>query len=429
MSHSSAYMDSLLQRLFPICRSLTGAGVRETLAILQEELPIEIKSVASGTAAFDWAVPKEWNIRDAYVKNSKGERVIDFKKGNLHIMSYSIPIHTKMTLEELKPHLFTLPERPNTVPYRTSYYKEAWGFCLTYTDYQKLEEGDYEVMIDSSLEQGELHYGELYIPGENTSEILLSTYVCHPSLANDNLSGPILLSQLGKFILAQKKLKYSYRLIFIPETIGSLVWLSQNQNTLPQIKHGIVVTCVGDPGHFTYKKTRLGNAAIDRAVIKVLKTCGKPYEVIDFYPTGSDERQYSSPSINLPVGSLMRTPYQRYNEYHTSDDNLTLVNGGQINETLELYKRVIETLEQEYSNTYRNKNGFGEPQLGKRGLYASTGGVMHNEPLKQAFMWVLNFSDGTWSLEDIAERSNIPLHTVHEAAKILVEHSLIEPLA
>jgi len=421
-------ITSLLEQLFPLCRSLTGAGVRETLHILGKEIPLVLHEIPSGTKVFDWTVPKEWNIRDAYIKNDKGERIVDFKKSNLHVMGYSTPIHENMSLEELRPHLYTLPEQPDLVPYRTSYYKQEWGFCMTHRSYEALPEGSYEVCIDSTLADGSLVYGELYIPGQSADEILLSTYVCHPSLANDNLSGPILLSQLGKYLRSRSGLRYSFRLLFLPETIGSLVWLSRNKPTLSAIKHGLVITCVGDPGPFTYKKTRDGNQAIDRAAIKVLAASGKPYSVVEFSPSGSDERQYSAPALNLPVGSLMRTPYGRYPQYHTSGDNLSLVTGAQIAETFALYQIVIETLEKERAHTYVNTHGFGEPQLDKRGLYASTGGVMHDEPAKQALMWVLNLSDGTYSLEDIAARAGIPFDTIAEAARLLHEQNLIRSL-
>ena len=396
--------------------------------ILNEEVPIVLHEVPSGTKVFDWVVPKEWNIRDAYIKNDKGEKIVDFKKSNLHVMGYSIPTHSKMSLEELRPHLYTLPEQPDLIPYRTSYYKQAWGFCMTHRLYTSLRDGVYEVCIDSTLADGLLVYGELYIPGQCTDEILLSTYVCHPSLANDNLSGPILLSQLGKYLRDQKGLRYSYRLLFLPETIGSITWLSQNQLTLSRIKHGLIVTCVGDPGPFTYKKTRNGNNPIDRAAIKVLAASGKPHSIVDFYPFGSDERQYCSPSLNLPVGSLMRTPYQCYPQYHTSGDDLNLVTGPQIIETMELYRAIIATLEYERSTTFLNTVGFGEPQLGKRGLYDITDGVINSEQLKQALVWVLNLSDGTYSLQDIAARAKISFEIVSGAAKLLCEKNLIRSL-
>ncbi len=420
-------MDALLARLFPICRSITGDGLRETLTILKELIPLEVKSVPSGTAVFDWTVPREWHVRDAYIADESGARVVDFKASNLHLVSYSAPVDATMTLAELRPHLHSAQEFPDRIPYRTSYYKEEWGFCLRDRDLQKLTEGTYKVVIDTSLEDGVLNYGELLIPGRTTDEILLTTYICHPSLANDNLSGPILLAYLGARLLTQTDRQYSYRLVFAPETIGALTWLAKNETTLARIRHGLVVTCVGDPGDFTYKKTRDGNRTIDRAVTRVLKEDGRTHHVLDFYPSGSDERQYCSPQFDLPVGSLMRTPYARYPEYHTSADDLSFVRGAQIDETLALYEKVVELLEREREETFVRTDGRGEPMLGKRDLYPSIGGPAH-DGVKDAMMWVLNFSDGSYSLPDIAARANLPLENVRAAAQKLVEHGLIRSI-
>lgn len=420
-------MSSLLKRLFPICRSLTGNGVRETFSILSEYIPLTTEEVSSGTQAFDWTVPKEWNISDAYVKNSADKKVIDFAESNLHVVHYSTPVREAMSLKELKKHIHTLPETPDIIPYRTSYYTPAWGFCMRHTDFEKLADDTYEVVIDSTLQDGSLTYGELFIPGTSTDEIVLSTYICHPSLANDNLSGPVLLTFLAQSLLEKKSsLQYSYRFLFLPETIGSLVWLSRNQSRVDRIKHGLVVTCVGDDAPFTYKKSRIGNAAIDRIALRILRESGAPFSSLDFYPLGSDERQYCSPAFNLPFGSLMRTPYQKYPEYHTSADNLDLVSGKTIFETAEIYEKILTTLEHERPLTYCTVLGFGEPQLGKRGLYAAIGGSAHDDKtIQQSMMWILNLSDGTYSLQDISERTGISLSILIEAARTLQDHKLL----
>lgn len=422
-------LSALLARLFPICRSITGEGLRETLGIIREHIPLELHEVPSGEAVFDWTIPKEWSVREAYIEGPAGDRIVDVINNNLHIVGYSTPVNASLSLEELRPHLHSLPDQPEVIPYRTSYYKEAWGFCLPHHVLESLEEGTYKVVINSTLENGSLTYGELLIPGKSTDEILLSTYVCHPSLANDNLSGPVLLTFLAKQLWDQRaSLQYSYRILFAPETIGALAWLSRNEPGLSKIRHGLVVTCVGDPGPFTYKRTRDGNRAIDRAAIRTLEASGHPHTILDFYPSGSDERQFSSPAFNLAVGSLMRTPYARYPEYHTSADNLDLVNGIQIAETLELYRSALSLLESERRETYVRMDGRGEPMLGKRDLYPSLGGPTHSEGLKEGMMWVLNLSDGTWSLPDIASRSSIDLETVRESARLLLAHGLLRTL-
>ena len=303
-------MHALITDLYPICRSITGNGCRQTMEIIRKHVPIEILEVPTGTEVFDWGVPKEWNIRDAYVKNSKGERLIDFQKSNLHLMSYSTPVDGKFSLSELKNHLFTILEHPAWVPYRTSYYKEEWGFCLTRDEYLKLETHVYEVFIDSTLEDGHLTYGELCLPGEQAGEVLLSCHTCHPSLCNDNLSGVSLSTFAAKTIAALPR-KYSYRFLFIPGTIGAITWLFLNQEKVSSIKHGLVVTGVGDQGPITYKKSRRGDAEIDRAAVQVLKNSGRDHKVLDLLPYGCDERQYCSPGFDLPVGRLSRTPARR----------------------------------------------------------------------------------------------------------------------
>jgi aminopeptidase-like protein len=309
----------LIAELFPICRSLTGNGVRRTLEILQQYIPLDVHEVPSGTQVFDWTVPKEWNIRDAYVKNAKGVRVIDFQESNLHVLNYSTPVRKTISLKELKEHLFSLSEHPAWVPYKTSYYIENWGFCLSLNNLMGLEDGEYEVVIDSSLEDGFLSYGEFFLRGEEEAEILISCHTCHPSLANDNLSGIGLATQLAKY-LSTISHRYSYRFLFIPGTIGAITWLALNEESTSKIKNGLVLTGLGDGGKITYKKSRRDNAEIDRAAQLVLKQLGHDYRIVEFHPYGYDERQYCSPGFNLPVGRISRTPYGEYPEYHTSAD-------------------------------------------------------------------------------------------------------------
>src|SRR5262245_51692917 len=306
--------------LYPICRSITGNGVRKSLRFLQDLIPLEIREVRTGTTVFDWTVPREWNIKTAYVKDSNGNKVIDFERSNLHVLSYSVPVRRRMTLEELRKHLYTIPEQPDRIPYRTSYYKENWGFCITHNQLLAMEDGEYEVVIESSLDDGYLSYGEYFIPGKSEHEVLLSTHICHPSLANDNLSGVGLSTFLAKH-LSQLDLRYSYRFLFTPGLIGSITWLQMNESRVSRIRHGLIFACVGDSGAITYKKSRQGVSETDRAVAQVLKDSGDPHRIVDFSPYGYDERQFCSPGFNLPVGCFMRTPHGEFPEYHTSADD------------------------------------------------------------------------------------------------------------
>ena len=333
-------MYRLVQRLFPICRSITGKGVEETLEILSEYAALDIKRVASGTAVFDWTVPPEWNIRDAYVKDPSGRKIIDFQESNLHVISYSQAVHKMISLSELKEHVVTLPEHPDWVPYRTSYYTERWGFCASHNLMSSLAEGTYEVCIDATLADGYLCYGECTSEGETEEEVLFSTHICHPSLCNDNLSGIVVTMMLARLI-SKIPTRYSYRFLFIPGTIGSISWLSQNRTSADKIKHGLVVTCVGDSGPFRYKRSRRGDAEIDRVVLQVLRHRAEEYHVSDFSPYGYDERQYCSPGFNLSVGSLTRSSHGQYPEYHTSADNLSLISTSNLVKSLELYLHVI----------------------------------------------------------------------------------------
>lgn len=416
---------SLVKELYPICRSITGDGFRRSLNEIGHRISVETHEVPTGTQVFDWVVPREWNIKDAYVKNSRGERIIDFKKLNLHVLNYSVPIRATMTLSELKPHLFTMPEHPDWVPYRTSYYKDNWGFCLSHNQLQSMDEGPYEVCIDSSLENGSLTYGETVIRGESTEEVLFSCHNCHPSLCNDNLSGVAIATTLAR-LLSSVDLRYTYRFIFIPGTIGAITWLALNESLLPRIKHGFVVAGGGDSGPFHYKRSRRGHAVVDRAVELVLKHAGDPYKILPFSPYGYDERQYCSPGIDLPVGALSRTPHEKFLEYHTSADDLTFVKPENMAKTLYRYLTVLEVIEGD--GIYLNRNPKCEPQLGKRGLYRAMGGVA-SQPLDElALLWVLNLSDGSHSLLDIAERGELPFETILQAARRLEGAGLLQAI-
>jgi aminopeptidase-like protein len=422
-------MYQLVETLYPICRSITGPGVRETMAHVQKLLPITVNEVPSGTPVFDWEVPKEWAIRDAYVKNSAGERVIDFKASNLHVLNYSTPVNQRMTLAELRPHLTTLPEQPDWIPYRTTYYQEKWGFCLSQNHLDLLPEGDYEVVIDSTLQNGSLTYGEYVIPGESTDEVLISCHTCHPSLCNDNLSGIALATYLARHLESLKKtghkLQYTYRFLFIPGTIGSITWLALNEAKAKNIKHGLVVVCVGDAGNFSYKTSRQGEALIDLAAKHVLTSEKEAFNLIEFYPYGYDERQYCSPGFNLAVGSLSRSTHGKFPEYHSSADNLSFVSSKQIAESLEVYMKVLDVLENDV--VLINQNPKCEPRLGKRGLYGNVGATVHRATFEMALLWTLNLTDGQHSLLDIAQRSKMPFDTIKQAAKALLDCGLLKP--
>jgi aminopeptidase-like protein len=419
-------MQQLMAEVYPICRSITGNGFRETLQAIHRHIPLEVHEVPTGTPVFDWSVPKEWNSRDAYIKNSRGERVVDFQKSNLHVLNYSPPIKIKLSLAELKPHLFSIPEHPDWIPYRTSYYAERWGFCLTHNQLLALEDDEYDVCIDSTLQDGHLTYGEFLLRGQSSDEILISCHACHPSLANDNLSGLALATFLARR-LGESQPRYSYRFLFIPGTIGSITWLARNENRVADIKHGLVIACVGDAGNLTYKKSRRGDAEIDRAVAHVLKHSGQAHEILDFTPYGYDERQYCSSGFNLPVGCFMRTPNGRYPEYHTSADDLDFVKPASLADSFEKCVMVLSVLEG--NRTYQNLNSKCEPQLGKRGLYQTIGGQTDARQFELAMLWVLNLSDGEHSLLDIAERSGTEFGIIRKAADALLQHALLKEIA
>jgi aminopeptidase-like protein len=418
-------MYRLITELYPICRSITGNGFRQTLDRLSREIDLARHEVPTGTAVFDWTIPREWNITDAWVKNAQGERVIDFRRSNLHVLQYSVPIRRTVSLAELKEHLYTIPEHPQWIPYRSSYYEERWGFCIAHETLARLTEEQYEVCIDSTLQDGSLTYAECAIAGASDEEFLLSCHACHPSLCNDNLSGVALATHLAK-LLAPLELRYSYRFLFLPGTIGAITWLSRNESRTPRIRHGLVIACVGDPGKFHYKRSRRG-APIDRIVEHVLRHSGSDYEVHDFSPSGYDERQYCSPGFDLPVGSLTRTPHGSFPEYHTSADNLDFVAPRHFGESLQRYLEIIDVVEND--RRHLNTHPKGEPQLGKRGLYRSIGGIANTERAQMALLWVLNQSDGRHSLLDIAERADLDFGRIRDAADLLRSHGLLTEIA
>jgi len=417
-------MMALIETLFPICRSITGNGLRQTLRVLQDHIPLRVCEVPSGTKVFDWTIPNEWNIRDAHIARLDGTRIVDFAASNLHVVQYSRPVDATMSLAELRPHLHTLPDRPDWIPYRTSYYAENWGFCLSHNEMSRLSDDEYHIRIDSQLAPGHLSFGELLIPGQTSDTVLVSCHVCHPSLANDNLSGIAVATMLARHI-GKLQPHHTYRFLFVPGTIGSLAWLALNEHEIGRITHGLVLSCLGDGGSLTYKQSRRGNAEIDRIVAHVLRHVGEPYQVRSFVPYGYDERQYCSPGFNLPVGCLMRTPNGEYSEYHSSADNLSLLRPQSLAQSLSVLQQIVSVIEEDA--VYRNRNPKGEPQLGRYGLYALMGGARASDLDQLTLLWVLNLADGAHSLLDIAERAALPFWKVRMAADALVATGLLEP--
>jgi aminopeptidase-like protein len=416
-------MHALVERLYPLCRSITGNGVRATLDVLAESIPLTVHEIPTGTAVLDWTVPKEWNIRDAYVADPEGRRVIDFTESNLHVVGYSLPVRTRMSLAALREHLHTLPEQPHLVPYRTSYYKEGWGFCLSQNALDSLPDTEYEVVIDSTLADGSLTYAEHVVPGQVSEEVLVSCHVCHPSLANDNLAAIAVAVELAKR-LAEAQPYYTYRFLFAPGTIGSITFLAQNAERVDKMKHGLVLACAGDSGSLTYKRSRRGDAEIDQVANLVLESSGRPHKIMDFSPYGYDERQFCSPGFNLGVGCLTRTPYAAYPEYHTSGDNPSFVLPDAMADTLETVWEIFGVLER--NRCYVNLSPYGEPQLGNRGLYESLGGRSDTKQAQLAMLWVLNLSDGEHSLVQIAERAALPFNAISVAADALHDVGLLK---
>lgn len=415
---------ALAAEVFPICRSITGNGVRQTIDVLTRHIPIQRHELPTGTPVLDWTVPKEWNIDDAYIKNSEGHRVVDFRRCNLHVVNYSTPVRKTMPISELKRHVFTLPDQPELIPYRTSFYVEQWGFCMSHRQLEALEAvgGDYEVVIDSRLEPGALAWGEYLHVGESTDEVLLSTHICHPSLANDNCSGIALLTLLARD-LSRRQTRLSYRFVFAPTTIGSIAWLATNEANLGRIQHGLVVTNVGDCGAPTYKRSRRGNSLIDRAMAHVLRQSAAEYNFLDFVPYGYDERQYCSPGFDLPVGLFQRSQFGTFPEYHTSADNLDFIRPQYLADSYRLIWKALEIIE--LDRRMVNLSPKGEPQLGRRGLYSGFGSGKDAMTRNMAVLWVLNLSDGQHSVLDIAARAHLPFEVVAAAAAALEEQHLL----
>jgi aminopeptidase-like protein len=412
----------LMRRLFPLCRSLTGDGVRATFDVLEEEIPLTRTEIPTGTKIFDWIAPDEWNIRDAYIAGRDGTRVVDFRRSSLHVVSYSEPVRTTLPLEELRSRLFTLPDQPDLVPYRTSYYERTWGFCLSHRQLLELPPGDYEVVIDSTLGPGHVSYAEAVIEGEGDREVLVSTYVCHPSLANDNLSGIAVATMLAKR-LQGRRLRHTYRFLFAPGTIGPLAWLYQNRDRLDRIEHGLTLSCIGDGGNLTYKRSRQSDAEIDLAMETVLRDSGAPHRLLPWEPWGGDERQFCSPGFDLPVGTLMRTPHGEFAGYHTSADGLERIRPESLAEAVNTCVDLVEVLESNRRCT--NLSPYGEPQLGRRGLYRSAGGAVATPDEERALLWVLNMSDGRSTLLDVARASGLRYPVVRRAAERLEEAGLL----
>ncbi len=423
MTEPGEEMYALVERMYPLCRSITGDGVRATLRIVGEYIPLHVHEVPTGTQVLDWTVPQEWNIRDAYVADAAGHRVVDFAASNLHVLGYSVPVSATMPLAELRPHLHTLPDQPSRVPYRTSYYRPEWGFCLAQETLDALPEGDYEVRIDSTLADGHLTYAEHVVPGQVSDEVLVSCHTCHPSLANDNLAGIAVATFLARE-LARRNPYYTYRFVFAPGTIGAITWLARNRERVERVKHGLVLACAGDPGQLTYKQSRRGDAEIDRVLRHVLADSERPHRVTEFTPYGYDERQYCSPGFDLGVGSLTRTPYAGYPEYHTSADNLDFVSPAAMADTLAVCREAFAVLDR--NRRYVNLSPYGEPQLGRRGLYDSLGGRSDAKQAQMAMLWVLSLSDGEHGLLDVAERSGLAFDTVAAAADALHGAGLIK---
>lgn len=414
-------IHSLCAELFPIPRSLTGAGVRATLDVVSRHAPLERVAVDSGTQAFDWTIPPEWTIREAFIRAPSGERVVDFARNDLHVVGYSEPVRARLTLAQLRERVFTLPDRPHAVPYRTSYYARSWGFCMAQAQLDALPEGEYEVVVDADLAPGALVWGERLQRGESDAEILLSTHVCHPAMANDNCSGIALLALLAERI-ARVKTRHSYRFLFAPGTIGAIAWLARNEAHVGRIAGGLVLSGVGDGGGPNYKRSRRGDARIDRAMEHVLRHAAPQAIVSDFSPYGYDERQYCSPGFDLPVGSFQGSRWGAYPEYHTSDDDLAFIRPEHLARSYRIVAAALDVLENDATPV--NLSPKCEPQLGRRGLYPSPGEAM-------AMLWTLNLGDGSRSLLDVAERARLPFREIASAARRLSDHGLLrlDPLA
>ena len=438
-------MWSFVERAFPICRSITGEGLRKTLGMLRERLPgLQLVEIESGTRVLDWIVPDEWNVREAWLRSESGETVVDFAHHNLHLMSYSVPTRGTFSLQALREedHLYTLPDQPDRIPYRTSYYRPHWAFCLAHDLLEELPHGNYEVLVDTSLEKGSLTYGELLVRGRSEQELLISAHVCHPSLANDNLSGVAVCSQLAAELSRRSSLRYSYRFLFAPGTIGAISWLAHNRATTERIRFGLTAANLGDSGGFSYKRSRQGRAAIDRLVLEALEGRGVTAQTETFFPDGYDERQFCSPGFDLPVGALSRSRWGKFPEYHTSADNLDFIDRENLLTSLDLLREVVDRVEGDRSAAvelpatdsltdtpqgpvYRNLKPFGEPFLGRYGIMDW---ISSDRDRRGAVLWLLNLGDGRHDLAAVAARSNLPSGLLEDAASQLVEVGLLAPV-
>jgi aminopeptidase-like protein len=418
------YCYRLATDLFPICRSLTGPGVRETLAYLSHHLPgLTVHDVPSGAQAFDWTVPDEWIIKDAYITDESGRRIVDFHTHNLHVVGYSEPVNRWLDLEELDKHLYSLPEQPDAIPYITSYYSRRWGFCLTHQQRQSLQPGRYRAVIDSELKKGSLNYAELTIPGQTKKEVLLSTYICHPSMANNELSGPVVTTAVARWLMSLENRHYTYRIVFIPETIGSIVYISQNLNHLRNhVVAGFNITCIGDERCYSFLPSRAGDTLSDRAARHVLSHIDPEFRRYSWLDRGSDERQYCAPGVDLPIATIMRSKYGEYPEYHTSLDNLDLITPNGLEGGVNALLQAIEAIE---NNVRLKATTCCEPQLGKRGLYPTLS-TKETGAQVAAMMNLISYCDGEYSLLEIAEIIGEPMSKLVTILKPLIENGLIE---
>jgi aminopeptidase-like protein len=423
MNNVGNVMYNLAERLYPICRSITGNGFRQSLAIIREILPgIQVTEIPSGTQVFDWTVPKEWNIHGGWIKKKSGEIVVDFKDSNLHVMGYSLPVHTTVSRDELLEHVYTIPDQPELIPYVTSYYKERWGFCMSDKQKQTLTDDEYEVMIDSTLEDGSLTYGELVLPGESQEEILISTYLCHPSMANDELSGPCVQTELVKYIKSQPKHRYTYRFLWVPETIGSITYLSNNWEMLQKhVKAGFVLSCVGDNRTYSIVYSKYADTLADRVLENILRFHYPDFKRYSFLERGSDERQYGSAGIDLPVCGFCRSKYQNFPEYHTSADNMSLISPEGLAGAYEVMVKVVNALE---NNGYYQMVCKCEPQLGKRGLYPTISRKGSNYSVR-TMQHFIAYADGRNDLIGISNILGTPVDELIPIKNKLMEHQLL----
>lgn len=419
-------LHNRVRRLFPLARSLTGQGLRETLQIIAAELPLAVTEVPSGTKVLDWTVPLEWTVREAWIAGPRGERIVDLARHPLHLVGYSRPVDLALSRSELDKHLHSLPDQPEVIPYRTTYWADNWGFCIADSVRKDLPDGIYRVLIDATLSPGSLTLGEIEIKGKTDETVLISTHTCHPAMANDNCSGIAIAAELAHRLLAGPTPRFTYRIVFCPATIGAITWLALNLDRIGSIRHGMVLAGLGDPAPLTWKRSRHGDTAIDRAATRILREFGGDNVVLDFSPYGYDERQYCSPGFDLAIGRLSRGIHGTYAEYHTSLDTPDFVLPDALAEALSVAERIL--LEMEKDRRWRNLAPYGEPQLGRRGLYNSLGALPHPGGAQMAMLWLLNQSDGKRGLLEIADRSGIPIAELHSVASLLEQHHLLKEI-